>query len=161
MSEILSGNSRLEEAARGGPSIKARPVKEDADAVCRIQTALAYLSYVMPKSFSNGPFSDPDGIFGQETEDIVRVFQQTNFLKSTSRMGWPSWGENTYEARCIASWSGCCQRERSAANRQKEHIGKNWESDSSGVRRQKDCLRCGLCDRRFIAPDDSWDVQYI
>jgi len=80
MSEILAGNFRLEEAARGGPSIKARPVKEDADAVCRIQTALAYLSYVMPKSFPNGPFSDPDGIFGQETEDIVRVFQQTNFL---------------------------------------------------------------------------------
>src|SRR5260370_24948819 len=80
MSEILSGNSRLEEAARGGPTIKECSVKEDADTVWRIQTALAYLSYVMTKSFPNGPFSDPDGIFGQETEDIVRVFQQTNFL---------------------------------------------------------------------------------
>jgi peptidoglycan hydrolase-like protein with peptidoglycan-binding domain len=81
-SAILSGNTRLEQAVSGGPSVKKRPPDDDADAVRRIQNALVALGIPLPKSFSNGAGGAPDGIFGDETHKGLQKFQQQVFPSS-------------------------------------------------------------------------------
>jgi peptidoglycan hydrolase-like protein with peptidoglycan-binding domain len=78
-SDILAGNPRLELAASGGPSVKIG--EHDADAVKRIQTALAALGFAMRVSFPDGPSGEPDGIYGQETSQTVNAFQRREFPK--------------------------------------------------------------------------------
>jgi peptidoglycan hydrolase-like protein with peptidoglycan-binding domain len=81
-SAILAGNSRLEQAADGGPSVKKRPPDDDEDAVRRIQNALVALGFPLPKSFPNGPSGAPDGKFGDETFGAVKGFQRQVFPKT-------------------------------------------------------------------------------
>jgi peptidoglycan hydrolase-like protein with peptidoglycan-binding domain len=78
-SAILAGNTRLEGAASGGPSIKQSPPEDDADAVRRIQKALVALGFSMPLSFPSGLASEPDGKFGTETYRAVLAFQKREF----------------------------------------------------------------------------------
>jgi putative peptidoglycan binding protein len=78
-SQILSGNSRLERAAVGPPSVKPAPPKDDLDAVRRIQRALVALGHPLPKSFPDGATKDPDGKYGQETYEAVIAFQKRVF----------------------------------------------------------------------------------
>ena len=83
-STLLSGNARLEQASNGPPSIRKRPPDDDADAVRRIQKALAKFGFKLPKSFPSGPNLEPDGLFGPETEKAVRDFQKDAFPKKMS-----------------------------------------------------------------------------
>ncbi len=76
---ILAGNSRLDVASQGPPSIKMAPPHDDADAVMRIQKALVALGFKLPKSFPKGPEEDPDGKYGKETFDAVVAFQKREF----------------------------------------------------------------------------------
>jgi hypothetical protein len=84
-SKILSGNTRLDSAASGGPSIKPAPSPDDPDAVKRIQKALVALKFPLPLSFPAGPTNEPDGKFGQETYSQVIAFQQMVFPKDSSQ----------------------------------------------------------------------------
>ncbi len=77
-SAILSGNTRLDQAASTGPSIKAG-VPDDVDAIRRIQKALAALGYSLPRSFPDGPTGEPDGKYGDETARAVTEFQRKVF----------------------------------------------------------------------------------
>ena len=78
-STILVGNSRIEHAALGGPSIKKLPPADDEDAVRRIQKSLMILEFSMPLSFPSGPTNEPDGKFGEETYRTVLAFQKKEF----------------------------------------------------------------------------------
>jgi peptidoglycan hydrolase-like protein with peptidoglycan-binding domain len=80
-SDILSGNTRLDGAASGGPSVKMKPPLDDPDAVKRIQNGLVALGFRMPLSFPNGASGEPDGIFGNETYQTVLAFQRREFPK--------------------------------------------------------------------------------
>lgn len=84
-SKILSGNTRLDSAASGGPSIKPAPPPDDPDAVKCIQKALVALKFPLPLSFPAGPTNEPDGKFGQETYTQVIAFQKTVFPKDPSQ----------------------------------------------------------------------------
>lgn len=84
-SKTLSGNTRLDSAASGGPSIKPAPPPDDADAVKRIQKALVALKFPLPLSFPEGPTNEPDGKFGEETFSQVIAFQQMVFPKDSSQ----------------------------------------------------------------------------
>jgi peptidoglycan hydrolase-like protein with peptidoglycan-binding domain len=77
-SAILSGNTRLDQAASTGPSIKAG-ASDDVDAIRRIQKGLAALGYALPRSFPDGPAGNPDGIYGDETMRAVTEFQRRVF----------------------------------------------------------------------------------
>ena len=79
MSEILSGNPRLEQAASGGPSVKRQPPADDPSAVRAIQRALVKLGYSLPRSYPQGPAGEPDGIFGDETFNAVYAYQKREF----------------------------------------------------------------------------------
>jgi hypothetical protein len=78
-SQILSGNTRLEKAAVGPPSVKPAPPNDDVDAVRRIQRALVALGHPLKRSFPDGPTKDPDGKYGQETYATVIAFQKRVF----------------------------------------------------------------------------------
>jgi len=84
-SEILAGNTRLDEAASGGTSVKKAPPADDPDAVARIQKALAALGFSLPISFPSGPTSEPDGKFGNETYQAVLSFQRREFPQEPSQ----------------------------------------------------------------------------
>jgi hypothetical protein len=85
-SKILSGNTRLDSAAGGGPSIRPAPPADDPEAVKRIQKALVALKFPLPLSFPSGPTNEPDGKFGDETYRQVIAFQKTVFPKD-----WTAW----------------------------------------------------------------------
>jgi peptidoglycan hydrolase-like protein with peptidoglycan-binding domain len=84
-SPILAGNTRLDGAASGGPSIKKAPPADDPDAVRRIQKALAALGFSLPLSFPSGPLNEPDGKFGDETYRAVGAFQRREFPQDPSQ----------------------------------------------------------------------------
>jgi peptidoglycan hydrolase-like protein with peptidoglycan-binding domain len=84
-SKILSGNTRLDSAASGGPPIKPAPPPDDPDAVKCIQKALVALKLPMPLSFPAGPANEPDGKFGQETYTQVIAFQKRAFPNDPSQ----------------------------------------------------------------------------
>ena len=84
-SKILSGNTRLDGAASGGPPIKAAPAPDDPDAVKCIQKALVALKFPLPLSFPAGPANEPDGKFGQETYTQVIAFQKRAFPNDPSQ----------------------------------------------------------------------------
>jgi len=83
-SSILSGNTRLDQASNGPPSIRKRPPDDDAGAVRRIQKALVKLGLKLPNSFKLGPNAEPDGLYGPETEKAVRDFQKKAFPNAMS-----------------------------------------------------------------------------
>ena len=66
----FADSERLQRAADNNPPLK-RP--ESGDAVKRLQQALADLGFKMPVSFAAG---GPDGVYGEETERVVRQFQR-------------------------------------------------------------------------------------
>ena len=78
-SEILSGNSRLDQVSGGAPSVKKAPPKDDVNAVQRIQRALVELGFPLPLSFPAGSTGEPDGAFGDETHRQVIAFQKQVF----------------------------------------------------------------------------------
>lgn len=78
-SSLFTGNTRLDEIAAGGPSLKPWDSGNDPDAVRRLQKALVQLVGSMPKSFPNGPMAEPDGVYGRETQDYVMRFQRKAF----------------------------------------------------------------------------------
>jgi len=82
-SSILTGNTRLESAASGGPSVKRAPPEDEPEAVRRIQKALVALGFSMPLSFSSS--GNPDGKFGSETYSTVVSFQKRQFPQDPSQ----------------------------------------------------------------------------
>ena len=64
-------------AAKNQPPLA---IGSSGNGVVILQQALIDLSYEMPRSTHNGN-SLPDGIFGIETEQVVKRFQQSNNLK--------------------------------------------------------------------------------
>src|SRR5215207_5090990 len=73
-SKRFSNNPALEKAANNQPPLK-RGVS--GGAVKPLQQALHDLGFEMPKSIKKG---FPDGIFGSETEAVVKTFQKANAL---------------------------------------------------------------------------------
>ena len=83
ISARLSGNKRLVAASTNSPEI-ARGEK-DQEAVAILQTCFVELGFPMPRSTKpSGLF---DGVFGQETEAVVKQFQQKNQLKPDGIVG--------------------------------------------------------------------------
>jgi len=81
-SKILSGNSRLDQAAAGGTPLRELPQVDDPEAVKRVQKALVALgfsSFFTSKSFPQGLNGEPDGRYGTETLDAVKAFQKQVF----------------------------------------------------------------------------------
>lgn len=76
LSDLLSGNPRLDQAAAGPPSIKKRPPDDDPEAIKSIQLALVELGFALPVSVKNG---EADGVFGEETYNAVMAFQKKVF----------------------------------------------------------------------------------
>ena len=72
VSPRFAANTRLQQAARNSPTMRRR---ERGPAVHLVQFALLELGYRMPGSTAKEQAS-PDGIFGPETEGVVRQFQQ-------------------------------------------------------------------------------------
>jgi len=99
-SAILSGNTRLDQAASTGPSIKVG-LPDDLDAVRRIQKALVALGYSLPRSFPDGPTGEPDGIYGDETARAVTDFQRKAFPGSLME-----WDGRAAPIR-FPRWMGC------------------------------------------------------
>jgi peptidoglycan hydrolase-like protein with peptidoglycan-binding domain len=79
----LSGNQRLVAASNNPPAI--RRGEKDQKAVEILQTCLVELGFDMPRSTK--PNGLLDGIFGQETEAVVRQFQQFNKLAPDGIVG--------------------------------------------------------------------------
>lgn len=83
ISARLSGSKRLAAASNNNPDILRG--ERDQEAVVILQTCFVELGYPMPRSTKpNGLF---DGVFGQETEAVVRKFQSDNQLKSDGIVG--------------------------------------------------------------------------
>lgn len=96
----LSGNTRLQAAARNSPVMKRG---ERGRAVEILQTALADLNYQFPDStLPNGML---DGKFGKETYAVVRSFQTNHCLKVDGLVGKQTLGklDRIFEARAVPS----------------------------------------------------------
>lgn len=76
-------NGRLLAASENRPSLKAG---ERGDAVAIVQMALIDLGFAMPKS-TNAGRQLPDGVFGSETDAVVRSFQAQNGLTADGIVG--------------------------------------------------------------------------
>jgi len=68
----FSGNSRLQQASNSNPSMKQG---EKGEAVAIVQQALVDLGFGMPRTTKNG-HTLTDGVFGEETANIIRQFQK-------------------------------------------------------------------------------------
>jgi len=79
----FSNNKRLQQVSLGPPSMKQG---EKGDAVAIVQMALVDLGFAMPLTTAGGQ-KLPDGIFGNETARVVRLFQSTNALTSDGDVG--------------------------------------------------------------------------
>ena len=71
LSDRFAKNSRLQEAARNAPAMRRR--EGDRAAVKLLQQALSILDFPMPKSTK--PNGEMDGIYGEETEHTIHLFQ--------------------------------------------------------------------------------------
>jgi hypothetical protein len=81
---LLTGNKRLQEIANGGKPMRPGFPKEEAEAVRKVQKALAKIMGPMPKSYPNGVAGEPDGEYGAETKRFVAAFQMRSFPRSSS-----------------------------------------------------------------------------
>jgi peptidoglycan hydrolase-like protein with peptidoglycan-binding domain len=79
----LSGNQRLLAASENRPEIGKGEKNQKAVEV--LQTCFVELGFDMPRSTK--PDGLLDGIFGQETEAVVKKFQQVNGLKVDGIVG--------------------------------------------------------------------------
>jgi peptidoglycan hydrolase-like protein with peptidoglycan-binding domain len=79
----LSGNKRLVAASENRPEIGNG--EKDQKAVEALQTCFVELGFEMRRSTK--PNGLLDGIFGQETEAVVKKFQQANGLKADGIVG--------------------------------------------------------------------------
>jgi hypothetical protein len=76
-------DKRLEQVSQNNPTMK---YGERGDAVASVQGALVDLGYSMPVTTSGGRNS-PDGIFGAETERVVRQYQRDEGLDADGIVG--------------------------------------------------------------------------
>lgn len=79
----LSGNPRLVAASENRPEIGKG--EKDQKAVEVLQTCFVELGFEMPRSTK--PSGLLDGVFGQETDAVVKRFQQANGLKADGIVG--------------------------------------------------------------------------
>ncbi|MFO0889767.1 MAG: peptidoglycan-binding domain-containing protein [Isosphaeraceae bacterium] len=76
-------DARLQQVAENNPTMKRG---ETGESVASVQSALVDLGYSMPITTNNGR-RQPDGIFGQETENVVRQYQRTEGLSPDGIVG--------------------------------------------------------------------------
>lgn len=79
----FSNNKRLQQVSITQPSMKQG---EKGEAIAIVQMALVDLGFSMPLTTANGQ-KLPDGIFGNETARVVRLFQSTNALEPDGVVG--------------------------------------------------------------------------
>src|SRR3712207_282208 len=79
----LTVNSQTQAAAENRPALK---IGSKGEGVCILQQALIDLGFKMPRS-THGGNSLPDGIFGVETDQVVKEFQRDNGLKPDGAVG--------------------------------------------------------------------------
>lgn len=79
----LGGNKRLVAASENRPEIGKG--EKDQRAVEALQTCFVELGFELPRS--TNPNGLLDGIFGAETEGVVKQFQQANGLKADGIVG--------------------------------------------------------------------------
>jgi peptidoglycan hydrolase-like protein with peptidoglycan-binding domain len=82
-SSRFATNTRLLAASENRPSLK---VGERGEAVAIVQMALIDLGFAMPNSTAGGK-QLPDGVFGPETNVVVRSFQAQNGLTVDGTVG--------------------------------------------------------------------------
>lgn len=80
-SMLFAPSARLQTAAQNAPPMGRG---EGGPAVSLLQVALAWRGYPMPISFARGL---PDGLYGSETADAVRAFQQAEGLAADGVAG--------------------------------------------------------------------------
>ena len=83
ISQRLSRDPRLQTAAMNKPPLRAG---SNGDGVKTLQAAFVELRYRMPISTHNGKIAG-DGIFGEETTETVRLFQQQQGLSADGIAG--------------------------------------------------------------------------
>jgi len=76
-------DQRLQRASENNPPMKHG---ENGEAVAAVQRALIDLGFDMPITTGGGT-KLPDGIFGAETEKLVRAFQQKHGLSADGIVG--------------------------------------------------------------------------
>jgi peptidoglycan hydrolase-like protein with peptidoglycan-binding domain len=79
----LAVNTQIQAAAVNQPPLK---VGSSGEGVVILQQALVDLGFTMPRS-TRGGNSLPDGIFGAETEQVVKQFQTGNGLTADGVVG--------------------------------------------------------------------------
>jgi peptidoglycan hydrolase-like protein with peptidoglycan-binding domain len=79
----LTVDRQLQAAASNQPPLKRGATGEG---VSILQHALIDLGFRMPRSTAGGS-AQPDGIFGSETEEVVKVFQRSSSLKPDGVVG--------------------------------------------------------------------------
>jgi hypothetical protein len=79
----LAVNSQIRAAADNRPPLK---IGSTGEGVCILQQALIDLGFKMPHS-THGGDSLPDGIFGVETDQVVKKFQRGNALNPDGAVG--------------------------------------------------------------------------
>lgn len=77
----FASNARLQAASENNPPIR---LFERGEAVGILQKAFVDLGFSMPRSMRSGR---PDGVFGQETLNTVRAFQQSHHLSTDGGVG--------------------------------------------------------------------------
>src|SRR5262245_33979943 len=76
-------DTRLQKVSENSPPMKRG---EKGEPVATVQRALVDLGFSMPLT-TGGDTKLPDGIFGAETEQVVRSFQQQNGLSADGIVG--------------------------------------------------------------------------
>src|SRR4051812_43265590 len=76
-------DERLQQVSENHPTMKRG---EKGDPVASVQGALVDLGYSMPVTTNHGR-KQPDGIFGTETEHVVRQYQKDENLSADGIVG--------------------------------------------------------------------------
>src|SRR6476661_10208698 len=76
-------DERLQQASENNPTMKRG---ETGEPVAKVQGALVDLGYHMPVTTNNGR-KEPDGIFGPETQSVVRQYQRDKRLDPDGIVG--------------------------------------------------------------------------